>query len=176
MQIGSVTGGHVDCFPTDAMTAALNERGARIGAAAPADSLPDGGVRFDELSGSMDSIFHGKLDMEGGISLVGTDGTRLDVMKLSGETPLGAISATPETTRPGQAPQAGPRAEVAYPTVPGSVGGRPTGLTTFDVSVGSTNFALTQAGAARINDVFGTTLEKDVTFMRCTADIQGRLG
>ncbi|MFI5861024.1 hypothetical protein [Streptomyces sp. NPDC051546] len=176
VRAGSVTGGTVDCFPTGALTAVLNERGMSVEAAAPADALPGGGVRFDKVSGSMSSTFQGKLDMEGGISLVGKDGTRLDVLNPSGETPLGALSATPQTTRPGQTPQTGTRAEVAYPLVPGSVSGRPTSLTTFEVTVGSTNFALKEAGAARINDAFGTTLAKDATFMKCTAVLQGRLG
>lgn len=176
VRVGGVTGGHVDCFPTDAMNAVLKERGISVAAVAPSDALSGGGVRFDKVSGSMSSTFQGKLDMEGGISLVGKDGTRLDMLKLSGETPLGAMSATPQTTRPGQAPQVGSRAEVAYPLKPGSATGRPTGLTTFEVTVGSTDFALKEAGAARINEAFGTTLAKNATFMKCTAVLQGSLG
>ncbi|MFF2191374.1 hypothetical protein [Streptomyces sp. NPDC058157] len=176
VRIGGVTGGHVDCFPTEAMTAVLKERGINLEAVAPADALSGGGVRFDELSGSMSSTFQGKLDMKGGISLAGKDGTRLNVLELSGETPLGAMSATPETARAGQAAQKGPRAEVAYPLAPGTVGGRPTGLTTFEVTVGATDFALKEAGATRINDAFGTTLAKDATFMKCTAELRGSLG
>ncbi|MER7338919.1 hypothetical protein ABT403_13885 [Streptomyces sp. NPDC000075] len=42
--------------------------------------------------------------------------------------------------------------------------------------MGSTDFALKQAGAARVNEAFGTTLAKDATFMKRMARPPGQPG